>query len=356
VGGIVSGIFGGGGGSSAPHYTAPAPYQPTGSADADKTWQAALASLQGSNPYPSLIPQYNSYADQNINNPYAAGAQTAANTAGGTAGNVGNALASLSALFGGEANSLSPYMSQILNQGFDPQNALYAQTLQKVNDQANVANAQYGLTGQQAAGNLQQADTNFNIDWQSQQLARALQGISGASGIAGTQTGLGSAAGSTGTAATSLQGEAGSLPYSTYSGNIGNILQTLTGKGNFGAQNSAQIQELMSQVIPYLYAGQGAVNTAANAAGVNAQNTQLAGQGLGQIFSGLSGIGNLFGGGGGAASAATDFSLPGGMSTFSDYSALPSLAGDSGFFSGAGDFLASAGSSLMDFLPAIFAL
>lgn len=304
MGGIVSSIFGGGSSSpSTPNYTAPQGYIPQDSAGADQAWQAALASLTGSNPYTSLLPQYDAAAQQSINNPYATGAQTAANTAGATAGSVGNSLAGLSGTLSGEANSLSPYMTQILNMGLDPQSALYNQQFQKTNDQANVTNAQYGLTGQQAAGNTQQADTNFNIDWQSQALSRALQGISGAQAVGGTQTGLGAAAGTLGTGATTLQGEAGALPYGQYNSNIGNILTTLTNQGGFGSQNTAQIMDVMQQIIPYLNQGTGAVNSAANSASVNAQNTALAGQGLGQLFSGLGGLGSLFSSGSPAAAA-----------------------------------------------------
>lgn len=324
MGGIVSSIFGGGGSSSAPSYSAPSGYMPQGSAGADTAWQAALASLQGSNPYTSLLPTYNSAASSNINNPYAGGAQTAANTAGGTAGDVGSALAALSKMFSGEASSLAPSVSSVLNMGMDPQQELYNQTLQKVNDQSNVANAQYGLTGQQAAGNLQQADTNFNIDWQSQQLGRALQGISGASTLAGTQQNLGNAAGTAGTGATTLQGQAGSLPYSAFGANIGNILQTLTGQGSFGAQNTSQIMDVMQQIIPYLNQGTGATNAAANAASVNAQNTSLAGQGLGSLFSGLGGLGSLFSGGGAGANLSNFGVLPGAQS-FGASAALDNL-------------------------------
>jgi hypothetical protein len=309
VGGIVSDIFGGGsgGGGTTVEYAGTPSYTPTGQAGADQAWQSLLSSLQSSNPYPALIPSYNQYSTQQQNNPYASAAQAGAGTAGSTATTAGNELAPLAGLYSSEATSLQPYMTQILNMGLDPQQSLYNQQLQNTTDLANVTNAQYGLTGQQAAGSVNNALLNFNNQWQNQQLARALQGISGASTIGGAQTGLGGATQAAGTGASQLQAAGGAAPYNQYNSNLASILASISGQGTFGSGNTAQIANAMAEIIPYLNYGNGATNAGANALGANnaAAATQAAGlaglAGLtGNAFSGLS---NFFGGGSSAGTA-----------------------------------------------------
>lgn len=80
------------------------------------------------------------------------------------------------------ANTLLNSGNSILNTAFDPQNQLYDQQFQKQRDQTNVNEAQRGITmSPYGAGVSNQADTNFNIGWQNNQLNRELQGIQGAS-------------------------------------------------------------------------------------------------------------------------------------------------------------------------------
>ena len=76
---------------------------------------------------------------------------------------------------------------QTLNTAYDPQNALYAQQYQQNQDQANVVNAQNGVSGTPyGAGVVNQADTNFNIDWQNAQLQRQATGAQTAATDIGT--------------------------------------------------------------------------------------------------------------------------------------------------------------------------
>ena len=76
---------------------------------------------------------------------------------------------------------------QTLNTAYDPQNALYAQQYQLNQDQANVVNAQNGVSGTPyGAGVVNQADTNFNIDWQNAQLQRQATGAQTAATDVGT--------------------------------------------------------------------------------------------------------------------------------------------------------------------------
>lgn len=77
----------------------------------------------------------------------------------------------------------NPLIAQQLNTAFDPQQALYNQTLQSVTDQTRSGEAARGVAntpyGAQAEGD---ALSKFNIDWQNQQLQRQQSGIDTATG------------------------------------------------------------------------------------------------------------------------------------------------------------------------------
>jgi hypothetical protein len=76
----------------------------------------------------------------------------------------------------------------ILNTGFDPRSALYQRTQQQVTNQQNAVNALSGVgTSPYGAGVTGQAQQNFNIDWQNQQLARQAQAAGVAQGLSGQQ-------------------------------------------------------------------------------------------------------------------------------------------------------------------------
>lgn len=81
----------------------------------------------------------------------------------------------------GGANQLYGAAGQVLNQAFDPQQALYNQTANQVSQQQQAANAMAGLGstpyGASVAGNTM---GNFNTQWQNQQLGRMTQGLSAA--------------------------------------------------------------------------------------------------------------------------------------------------------------------------------
>lgn len=91
---------------------------------------------------------------------------------------------------------------RVMQTAFDPQSALYNQLLNQTQQQAAVANAQTGAYGPYAAGSINDAIRNYNINWQNQQLARQTQGL----GAAGTAYGT---AGQLGIGAGGLYGAAG---------------------------------------------------------------------------------------------------------------------------------------------------
>lgn len=274
---------------------APTPYQPANQPGADSAFQAGAGQLAtaGSNLYGSTAPQLSQITSNIQNNPYYSqalqGAQAAAGTAtntvapsqfagaaadtalgaqagaGGTAGYnaamgllpattggaayAPNILASLSAggvnTYNQDQTALQNLSTTglqagnaVLQTGFDPQNALYDRSFQQQQDQTNAANAMNGVAGSPFAAGLDtQANQNFNIDWQNNQLNRQIQALgaydSAASTYAGNTEGLTS--GSINNLATGVG--AGVSGYNAMTSGAANNASTLIGAGT-GALNA----------------------------------------------------------------------------------------------------------------------
>lgn len=199
----------------------------------------------------SVLPQAEQTANNLFNNPYAGGFQTGA----GQAANLGTDAALAGFQTGanniGIGQSLVPYASQVLQTGMDPQSQLYNQTLQQVTDQSNVNNAQSGVaTTPYGAGLTNQADANFNINWQNQQLNRQTQALGAAGGALQTGTGISNTGVNQMNAAPGQLVQSAMLPYATYS-DIGQgqnqALSSLLGLGSSGeALGQAPIQDYLS--------------------------------------------------------------------------------------------------------------
>ena len=269
MGGIVTSIFGG---QSQPTQPNTQVYQPTGTGSQDQNLQNLLTqsynNVSGSNnPYSQLSPQMLQAFEQLFNPSSATGYQTAANTSGTQSTGVGAQAGGASSAINSAALAGLPGAMQVMNMGLDPQSALYNQQLQQTNDQSNVANAQYGLTGQQAAGNTNQADINFNNTWQNNQLARAISGLqAGSSAVtnAGTAANTANTLGTSGAAST-LAG--GATPY--------------TAGQTIGGGNETAIMQYLSQLLgpstsaaPVINEGQNYLNTGV-AASTSGANTAL---------------------------------------------------------------------------------
>lgn len=330
MGGIVSDLFGGGG-PSQPNVQV---YQPTGTSTADNNLQALLSqnfnSVSGANnPYAAYSPQFANLFNSVYNSPYASGYQNSANNAGAGYTTTGTNALNNSTALSSQVNPLLTGANSVMNTAFDPQNALYAQTLQKVNDSANVANSQYGLTGQQAAGNVATADSNFNIDWQNNELQRQLQGLYGATsattgaGVAGLNAGN---LGNTGAGSITT---GGATPYGANIGIDGNQQTALEDYITSLLGPTTSSQGTVTNLENYLNTGISASEGGAAAAlgDYNAQLTNSAnlGSGLGSLL-GLGGNGSSSssGGSGLLSSLSALFSSSGGSSSAAD--ALPWLA------------------------------
>ena len=192
---------------------------------------------------------------------------------------------------GQQSQQLQQGANQLLQTGFDPQNALFQQTQQQLGDQVNAGQAQRGL-GNSAVGGQEynQAMGNFDINWQNAQLQRQQQALQ----WAGTASGQSAALGGVGAG---YQQQAGAVPTSAQ--------QYVAGQPGAAASTyQQQMQALagmyganMTQSIPYMNNGQGAQQANyANVAGQNAATanmlTQL-GTGAGQAGAG-SWLSNIF--------------------------------------------------------------
>jgi hypothetical protein len=279
-------------------------YVPTGLQGADTQWQG-LQNFNYNTFTGNDLGQYglqSLYGGLNANNQYAPGYQNAANAAGQQYGALGTQLQGAAGLDFGAQQGLLNAGQQVYQTALDPQNALYNRTAQQLQDQTGATNSMYGLGSSAAgAGVANQAMSNFNIDWQNQQLQRQLQGLQGygqAAGQAGQLAGQGGALGAAGAGYTQ---QAGQVPYqagqniAAAPGQLGNTYGSYLNQNVYGPA-----QGIQGAAIPYMNYGQGAQSVpyqnqvqGAGAAGA------LASQGINAIGNNpqvQSGLSNLFGG------------------------------------------------------------
>jgi len=273
MGGAVSSIFG----SSPPSAPNLQTYQPQYTSQADTSSFNAINQIQNNNPYLQNQGTYQSIEQQGLNNPYATGVQTAANAAGQQYAALGTQGAGVATGLNQGAMTLLPYVSQVENTAMDPQNALYNRTLQQVQDQANVSNAQNGLTGSPyGAGTSNAATSNFNIDWQNNQLARQTQGVNAAATGLGAVGAAGNNAQNIGTAAAANTGMAGAAPNAAYISNLANMLNALNSYGTSQTAANNNTQTAQQDFQQYLGLGATQANAQANLDNINFQNQNTA--------------------------------------------------------------------------------
>ncbi len=312
VAGIGSSIAGLAGGSNQPQIAgagggSPYFYQPTGQPQADLSYQSLLDNMINNPQYGAQTLPFTTLGQQQgvvsslMNNPYASpyisGAAAAGQAASGQVAPM--QFGGASSLYAGAFPALQGGQ-QIMQQGFDPQSALYNQQQNNLSQQMNAANAAAGLSGPAAAGVSQQGLTNFNIDWQNNLLGRentALQGYGTAMNAAG-QAFTGASNLGQGGVASLLAGAQD--PYSAYQSVYGNQLSALSGLQTATGAAWSPTQNALSDLQSYLQLGQ--ADATAALAGQNTgfnQNTQL-GTNLGSTLmnpSLVSGVQSLFGNG-----------------------------------------------------------
>jgi hypothetical protein len=263
---------GGGGGGGANLYV------PTGLGTADQSWQQLLQ---------QELAAQNAVAQNAAPGGYGGNYQTQANTAAGQYANLAQLLQQQSQGAYGTQQSLLNSGLNLFNYATDPQNALYNRTLQQVQDQTGATNSMYGLGSSAAgAGVANQALSNFNIDWQNQQLQRQVQGLQAYTGAAQAAGQYGNYGTALAEAAPGYQLQAGTTPF-----NAGL---------NIATSPLTSAQTIQQGIIPYLNYGQGATSNAYNAASQNAGALGgLVSQGISSIGSNpqvQSALGNYFGG------------------------------------------------------------
>ena len=255
----------------------------------DTLFQNLVNSSTSNNPYATYTPQATATYNAQANNPYASAYQNLANTSGAASNTTGNLDLANSSALSGAGNTALTGANQVLNMGFDPQSTLRNQTQQQVMDQANATNAMSG-TGTSPYGTSvsNQANSNFNIDWQNQQLQRAIQALSGyTSGTAGAQNDF-SGANTMGTAAASNFNAAGATPFTAANNITGNqttALNNLLNTIGTGSQNYSQTD--IADIMQYLGLGASQSNSQANNAMQiyldQLQASQASAAGLGQL-------------------------------------------------------------------------
>ena len=300
---FISNLFGGGGSqSSSGGYQQggnTGSYVPLDLQGQNQNWLNVLSQIQNNNVPAQLYPQIASTAQGVVNNPYAAPAQTAANSAGQSSTNVGGMDLTNAGNLSSTGNALLPYATQILDMGLDPQSALYNRTLGQVTDQINAQNAASGIgTSPAGAGITDQALSNFNIDWQNNALNRA----NTAAGAASTINQAGGSditqAGNIGNAGVTAQNAGGQLPYAQYGTNLGNILTALNAQSAAGLNTNTVPQGVLNALQSYMGLGQTAYANSNNAANTNFTNTLTAANAAGNAASAipsLSSLQSLFG-------------------------------------------------------------
>lgn len=83
-----------------------------------------------------------------------------------------------------QGQSMSPYISQIFAQGFDPQNEYYGRAAHDLTEQTRVALGDRGLAmSPYGAGVEGKVMGDFGIDWRDRQLGRQTQAAGAASGL-----------------------------------------------------------------------------------------------------------------------------------------------------------------------------
>lgn len=249
--------------------------------------------------YGQAVPQYTvptivNAADSIINNPSAAQYGNYTNQASqyGTGTYAPQLQGAATSMFGTAAQG-TPAAQQILQSGFDPQQALYNKSYQQTMDQANAINAMNGVAGTPyGAGLTQQAAQNFNTQWQANQLARQSQAAQGYSNLV---SGIGQAnagAANLGNAGASALSTYGGLPYTTTNQILGNQINAANSISSGITGSTALDSNTIAALAQYLGLGNAAVQTANQAQAQGFSQNQATSNQLGQSLSGLA---SLFG-------------------------------------------------------------
>lgn len=263
----------------------------------------AIGKLPATNYGNQFLPQYEQATQSLFNNPYAAGAQQGAIGAGALGQQQALGQYGVGQGITQAGQTITPLAQQIAATAFDPQNALYARTLQQLQDQVRAGEAARGVaTTPYGAGIENKALSDFNIDWANQQLQRQIAGGQATSALTGQGAAIQGAGQQLASQAPALFQQASQYPYLTGqqigTGQQSAISNLLSG----GAQAQGLAATPIQQYLAYLGVGNqaGGVANQLGQLGLNQANlgfnqNQTLGSNLG---AGLQGLSNAFGGGG----------------------------------------------------------
>lgn len=235
-----------------------------------------IQNLPGQDLPPQLLDMFKQYATSLQDNPYASQYQAGSNTAAPMGQAAAQSAYGAGQYFQNAGQSLVPYAQQVANTAFDPQNALYDYTRQKLVDQTRAGQAARGVatTPYGAEGEADQL-RKFNIDWQNQQLNRQIAGGQAAGGIIGQGGQVAGGGAAMSASAIPQYVQSGGLPYSTYN-TIGQGQIGATSALASGAQGAQQLGlNPVQAYLQYLGLGNQAGGVANQAAQVGLNQANL---------------------------------------------------------------------------------
>lgn len=291
---IAGGLFGS---STAQNVQLPQQFQMPGMTDAANNAQAGIGSLPATQYGQQFLPQYEQATQNLYNNPYAGTAQQGSLQAGQMGQQAAQSATQAGQQIQGYGQSLVPLAQGIANTAMDPQQALYARTQQQLQDQTRASSEARGIDSTPYGAGLEnQAMSNFNIDWQNQQLQRQISGDQAAGGLvnqAGSMVGAGQGLIN---AAPGAYNSASAMPYNTAQG-IGQGQQSaISNLFQGGQQAQGLAQTPIQDNLAYLGVGNQAGGVANQLAQVGLNQAQLGfnqNQTLGaNLGAGLSGLGS----------------------------------------------------------------
>ena len=235
----------------------------------------------------AVLPYAETTMNQQYASPYAGQAMAGASGAAGLGQGAALTGYNTGAGLTGAGMSMIPYASSIMNTAMDPQQALYNRTLNQVQQQVGAQNAASGVgTTPYGAGVMDQALSNFNIDWQNNLLNRQATGASAAGGLLSSGAGVaGQGVNMMNQAPTTLS-QTSSIPYATYSG-IGTGQDTaLSNLLNIGSQGASLSNMSISDLLSYLGMGNQTTSVANQTAQTGLNQSALAFNQLASLGSG----------------------------------------------------------------------
>lgn len=238
--------------------SAPMAYTPGNQAGADSSYTSNLNSLTQGNQqtYGTAQTGFNQTYQNVLNNPYAGQAQSGANAAGAAQYGAGQADMNNASTMNGMAPS-------IMASGFDPTSAMYNHQMKSAQDASQIAQAQAGVAGSPfGAGQVGDATTNFNLDWQAGQAQKQQQAIAALSQLFSGSSGLAATG-----ASQMMQGAA--APAQASNANQTSIMTALAQLVNGTNAAGSAVNKDVSQYGDYLNIGQGATNSQVQATQAN---------------------------------------------------------------------------------------